>query len=74
MPPTLEKLDIKSLDTSERLELIGLLWDSITDADPRASIPEWHLREIASRRAAAVANPSAGTEWEIVKARLIGQE
>lgn len=74
MTPTLEELDLKSLNTSERLELIGMLWDSITDAEPRASIPEWHLREIASRRAAAVANPGAGTAWEIVKARLIGQE
>jgi len=70
MSPALQQLDIERLNTSERLELIGLLWDSIVDADVNAAIPEWHLRELEQRRAEAEANPGSGIPWEAVKARL----
>ena len=70
MSPALQQLDIERLNTSERLELIGLLWDSIVDADVNAAIPEWHLRELEQRRAEAEANPDAGIPWEAVKAHL----
>jgi putative addiction module component (TIGR02574 family) len=61
-----EQFGIDSLSIDERLELIALLWDSI----PETPIPEWHLRELERRRAAAEANPEAGIPWEEVKARL----
>lgn len=74
MSQTLEQLGIENLTTSERLDLIGLLWDSISDADSNPPIPEWHLREVSRRRALADANPDASLSWEEVKARLMGAQ
>lgn len=60
MSAAIEQLDLDSLTIPERLELIGRLWDSITDSGAEVPIPEWHLRELAARRAAAEADPGAG--------------
>jgi putative addiction module component (TIGR02574 family) len=70
----LQQLAVEELSIPERLELIGILWDSITDADPHAPAPEWHLRELARRHADADARPEAGIPWEEVKARLSGSQ
>jgi putative addiction module component (TIGR02574 family) len=70
MNPTLEQLKIEDLSIAERLDLIGFLWDSITDSAPDTPIPEWHRQELERRRAAAEADPGAGVPWEEVKARL----
>lgn len=70
MNQTLEQLGIASLSNPERLELIGLLWDSITQTDPHPSVPREHLPELARRRAAAEADPGASVPWEEAKARL----
>jgi putative addiction module component (TIGR02574 family) len=70
MSLTLEPAQIEELSIPERLELIGILWDSITDANPQAAIPEWHLVELRRRRAEAEANPEASIPWEEVRARL----
>jgi putative addiction module component (TIGR02574 family) len=72
MPLTLEQFGIDRLSATERLELLGLIWDSLPDSEP-VSPPEWHLPELESRRAAAEANPGLGEPWEAVKARLSGQ-
>lgn len=72
MHTTLEQLGIDRLSPAERLELIGLIWDSISEAEP-FSPPEWHVRELEKRRAAAEAEPGAGVPWEVVKARLTGK-
>jgi len=72
MSLTLDRAEIEKLSIPERLELIGLLWDSITEADPRAAIPEWHLVELRRRRAEAEANPEGSIPWEEVRARLTG--
>lgn len=69
MSLTLEQFGIDRLDAQERFELIGLIWDSLTD-DGSFSPPEWHLRELERRIAAADANPGAGEPWEVVLARL----
>ena len=70
MSQTLEELGIDKLTTTERLELIGLLWDSISDRELAPSVPDWHLRELERRRGEAEANPGAGIPWEEVKASL----
>lgn len=67
---TLEQAGIKNLTVSERLELIGLIWDTITDEETASSVPDWHRQELERRRAAAEANPEAGIPWEMVKSRL----
>ncbi len=70
MSVSLEKLGIDQLNPSERLELIGLIWDSLGPMTV-ADVPEWHRREIDRRRAAADADPDAGSPWEEAKKRLL---
>jgi putative addiction module component (TIGR02574 family) len=69
MSVTLEQFGIDQLGQQQRLELISLLWDSLPDDAPFTP-PEWHLRELDQRIAAADANPGAAESWETVRARL----
>ena len=66
---TLEQFGIDRLNPQQRWELLGLLWDSLPDDAPFAP-PDWHLRELERRLAAADADPSAAESWEAVLARL----
>lgn len=70
MDSTLQGLGIERLSVVDRIELIGLIWDSIVDTETDLPTPDWHLRELERRRAAAEADPEAGIPWEVVKARL----
>jgi putative addiction module component (TIGR02574 family) len=70
MSVSLEQIGIAHLDSTERLELIGLIWDSILESETSLPLPEWHLRELERRRANAEASPEAGIPWEVVKDRL----
>jgi putative addiction module component (TIGR02574 family) len=71
MPVSLEQFGIDQLPTEDRLELLELIWDSIADErGVPTPIPDWHLRELQQRIAAADADPSAGIPWEEVRARL----
>jgi putative addiction module component (TIGR02574 family) len=69
MSLTLEQFGIDRLSPQERLELIELIWDSIPDDAPFTP-PDWHLRELERRVAAADADPGAAEPWETVLARL----
>jgi putative addiction module component (TIGR02574 family) len=66
---TLEQFGIDRLNPEERLELIGLIWDSLSN-ETAITPPEWHLRELERRIAAADADPGAAEPWETVLARL----
>jgi putative addiction module component (TIGR02574 family) len=72
MDLTLEKFGIDQLSPQQRLELIGLIWDSLP-ADMLFTPPDWHLRELEQRVAAADADPSAAEPWDSVRARLSRQ-
>jgi len=69
MDITLEQLGIDRLSPQQRYELIGLIWDSLPDDAPLIP-PDWHLRELERRIAAAEADPGAAEPWEAVLARL----
>lgn len=69
MGMTLEQFGIDRLSPQERCELIGLIWDSLPDDAPFIP-PDWHLRELERRLAAADADPGAAEPWETVLARL----
>ena len=69
MTVTLEQFGIDRLDTSARLQLIDLLWDSLPE-DASYAPPGWHLRELEKRVAAADSDPTGGRPWEEVLARL----
>jgi putative addiction module component (TIGR02574 family) len=60
MPTDLTTLGLDKLSVQERLELIETLWDSLPDQFDASMIPDWHVAEIAKRRAEAVANPGVG--------------
>lgn len=70
MSLTLEQLGIGEMSVPERMELIGMIWDSITDAEVDVPLPEWHRRELERRLAASDANPDDVVPWEEVQARL----
>ena len=72
MSVTLEALGIHQLSVAERLDLIEKIWDSLpAQLDPH-EVPEWHLAELARRRARADAQPGMGKPWREVLARLEG--
>lgn len=64
------EFNIEQLSVPQRLDLIGVLWDSIPDSAEAVPIPEWHREEIERRLEAADAEPGAAITWEQVKARL----
>ena len=70
MVASLEQFGIDRLAVEDRLELIGLIWDSVAAEQVPTPIPEWHRRELSRRIAAADANPEAGIPWEVVRARI----
>lgn len=70
MPTAFETLGIDRLTVRERLELIEQIWDSLPDAVTPDEIPEWHLAELAKRRAEAAAAPSTGKPWREALARF----
>jgi putative addiction module component (TIGR02574 family) len=69
MSLTLSQFGIDRLDAQQRVELIGLIWDSLPDDTPYAP-PDWHIQELERRIEAADANPGAVEPWETVLARL----
>jgi putative addiction module component (TIGR02574 family) len=69
MDLTLEQFGIDRLSPRQRFELIGLIWDSLPTDTPFTP-PDWHLRELERRCAAADADPDAAESWEAVLTRL----
>ena len=70
MPADLAALGLDKLSVTERIELVETLWDSLPEQVSAQEIPDWHLVELASRRAEAHANPGVGKPWREVLARL----
>jgi putative addiction module component (TIGR02574 family) len=70
MPVTIESLGIDRLSVRERLELIEQIWDSLPEQVSLDEVPEWHLAELARRRAEADASPGAGKPWRDALARF----
>jgi len=66
MAVTLESLGIQQLSVRERLELIDQIWDSLPESVAPQDVPEWHLVELARRRAEAGAKPGEGRPWRDV--------
>jgi putative addiction module component (TIGR02574 family) len=70
MPVSVESLGIDRLSVRERLELIEQIWDSLPEQVNPDEVPEWHLAELAKRRAAADAAPGVGKPWREALARF----
>jgi putative addiction module component (TIGR02574 family) len=66
---TLEQFGLSNFSSADRMELVGLLWDSLEETERRT--PEWHLQVIAQRVAEANANPTAGILWSEFKEKWL---
>ncbi len=63
MSISIEAFGIDRLSVRERLELIELILDSLPEEVKLEEVPEWHLAEIAKRRAEEDASPGLGKPW-----------
>ena len=70
MPTDLATLGLDKLSVEERLELIETLWDSLPEQLDASMIPDWHVAELAKRRADASANPGVGKPYRDVLDQL----
>jgi putative addiction module component (TIGR02574 family) len=70
MPATVESLGIDRLSVRERLDLIEQIWDSLPGSVEPQEAPDWHLVELARRRAEAESRPGEGRPWREVLASL----
>jgi putative addiction module component (TIGR02574 family) len=66
-------LDIDRLTVEQKIDLIGLLWDSMSNNGEALPFPDWHRRELKKRIADAAANPDAMIPWEEFRAELRGR-
>lgn len=74
MAQSLSDVTINQLSIAERLDLIGVLWDSIPDSLEALPTPEMHREELERRLAAADADPGGAVPWEEVMDRLRRKE
>jgi len=59
------------LSTSEKLQLVEDLWDSIVVSAPETvPIPAWQREELAKRKARYLENPDSGVPWDEAKERI----
>jgi putative addiction module component (TIGR02574 family) len=63
MSISIKELGIDQLRVRERLDLIEQIWDSLPTEVRPDEVPEWHLAELARRRAEAEASPGVGKPW-----------
>jgi putative addiction module component (TIGR02574 family) len=70
MSASFPDLDIHQLDPAQKLDLIGLLWDSLPETMESAPLPDWHRDELERRVASADASPAEAIPWEQVRDRL----
>jgi len=62
--------EIRRLTPVEKLQLVEELWDDLAASKDPLPIPEWHRQLLAEDEARYHANPTEGSPWPEVKARL----
>jgi putative addiction module component (TIGR02574 family) len=70
MSVNLEALGINQLSVRDKLDLIDQIWNSLPEQVHPDEVPEWHLAELAKRRAEVNATPGAGKPWREALARF----
>lgn len=63
--------DVQELPVSERLDLVGEIWDSIAQVPDALELTEAQRAELDRRLEAYRRDPKAGSPWPEVKARLL---
>ena len=62
--------DFLALSVAERILLVEDIWDSIASVPEAVKLTEAQREELDARLDACHRDPSAGSPWEAVKARL----
>ena len=73
MPALLTKLGLAGLSPEERMSLIDELWESLSAGDEQVPVTDAQKADLDARLAAYRADPTAGSSWDEVKARLKGR-
>ncbi len=63
--------DVLELPVSERLELVGDIWDSIAQVPERVELTPEQRAELDRRLEDYRRSPSVGSPWSEVKARIL---
>jgi len=63
--------DVLELPVSERLELVGDIWDSIAQVPEKVALTPEQRAELDRRLEAYRRNPAVGSPWSEVKARVL---
>lgn len=69
---TISLSEILKLSVSERIQLVGDIWDSIAADPDRLPLSQAQRAELDRRIAAAEAQPGQGRPWSEVRGRLLG--
>ena len=72
MAVSIQQLGIDQLSIREKLDLIEQIWDCLPAQVSPDEVPEWHLAELARRRAEADLSPRVGKPWREALARFGG--
>ena len=65
--------EISRLTPAEKLQLVEELWDDLAASEDRLPIPAWHEKLLAEDQVRYQANPTEGSTWSEVKARILGK-
>ncbi|MFT3878526.1 MAG: addiction module protein [Gemmatales bacterium] len=70
MFPTMQKYGLDKLSNEEKIELVGEIWDSISNYDELFELTEEEKQELDRRLAEYEAHPETGMTWEEVRDQL----
>ncbi|HMQ79653.1 MAG TPA: addiction module protein [Ignavibacteria bacterium] len=65
--------EVLKLPDAEKLELIGDLWDSLSNPND-IPLTDEQKEELDRRLEAHYKNPESGSSWDEVKARILGSK
>ncbi len=63
--------DVLDLSVSERIQLVGDIWDSIANTQARPPLTDAQRAELDRRLEALGKNPLNGSQWQEVKERIL---
>ena len=71
----IEKIpELRTLSASEKLTLVTELWEDLASQPEDIPITSEQIAEVDRRLEEYRRNPSLGSSWEEVKARILGQK
>lgn len=70
---TLTRANILSLSISERIQLVGDIWDTVAEMPEEVTLTDEQKAEIDRRLDAYHQNPDEGSPWGVVRDRIISR-